>query len=197
MATGGWAVLAVMVWLVLWAVSVYRQMRQLHARVEAAYALLDVQLALRYDLIPKLAEAARSALAPEAPLLDAVVRASSQARGAATTARRHPGQPGAMGALSMAEQQLMAQLQPLQQRIQAPSLLQAAPGVQPLCSALAATEAQIAQARQTYNLHVRDYNLCVRGFPELLLAPWLGFAPLDMLVPAIGEAGGSWPTPVA
>ncbi|MEG3001737.1 MAG: LemA family protein [Comamonas sp.] len=181
MATSGWGVLAVIVLALLWAVVAYNRLRELHNRVENAYGQIDVQLKRRHDLIPNLVEVARGYMAHEAATLEAVIRARCTAQGAASTARLHPGQPGAMGALAMAEQTLNGQMGQFRLLAEAYPQLQADARMQQLSEELTSTENRIGFVRQAYNDQVLDYNNRAGSFPDLLLARLMGFAHLDML----------------
>lgn len=181
MATSGWGVLAVIVLALLWAVVAYNRLRELHNRVENAYGQIDVQLKRRHDLIPNLVEVARGYMAHEAATLEAVIRARCTAQGAASTARLHPGQPGAMGALAMAEQTLNGQMGQFRLLAEAYPQLQADARMQQLSEELTSTENRIGFVRQAYNDQVLDYNNRAGRFPDLLLARLMGFAHLDML----------------
>lgn len=181
MATSGWGVLAVIVLALLWAAVAYNRLRELHNRVENAYGQIDVQLKRRHDLIPNLVEVARGYMAHEAATLEAVIRARCTAQGAASTARLHPGQPGAMGALAMAEQTLNGQMGQFRLLAEAYPQLQADARMQQLSEELTSTENRIGFARQAYNDQVLDYNNRAGSFPDLLMARLMGFAHLDML----------------
>lgn len=195
MATGGWGVLAVIVLALLWVALAYNRLRALHHRVENAYGQIDVQLKRRHDLIPSLVEVARAHMVHEAATLEAVIRARCIAQGAASTARRHPGQPGAMGALAMAEQSLNGQMGQFRQQAEAYPQLQDDERMLQLREALGSTDKRMGLARQAYNSQVADYNRRAGRFPDLLLARLIGFAHLDLLqaaegVPAQGEPRG-------
>ena len=82
----------------LWAVAVYNRLVQLRNRIANAFGQIDVQLKRRYDLIPNLVEVARGYLAHEAATLEAVIKARSQAQGAAAAVRAAPQSASAMGA---------------------------------------------------------------------------------------------------
>ena len=83
MSATGWVVLGVLAVLLVWAVTVYNRLVQLRNRIANALGQIDVQLKRRYDLIPNLVEVARGYLAHEAATLEAVIKARSQAQGAA------------------------------------------------------------------------------------------------------------------
>ena len=96
-------VAVVLVVLLVWVVAVYNRLRTHQNQVENAFAQIDVQLKRRHDLIPNLVEVARGYLAHEAARLEAVIKARSQAQGAAAAVRAAPQSASAMGALAAAE----------------------------------------------------------------------------------------------
>ena len=83
MSATAWVVVVVLVAVGLWAVAVHNRLVQLRNRIANAFGQIDVQLKRRYDLIPNLVEVARGYLAHEAATLEAVIKARSQAQGAA------------------------------------------------------------------------------------------------------------------
>lgn len=181
MASGGWGLLAVVVLLLLWSRVIYRRLQRRQQAVERAFTEIDLQLQRRYTLIAQWVDVVRQLLPQEAAALELLARARSHAQGACATARRHPGQPGAMGALAMAEGALGGQLArvwemaanhaPLHGNVQAGQLM----------AAVNQGEVVLRQARAAYNAEVKVYNWQAARLPDLWLARLLGFAPLDML----------------
>lgn len=184
-------VLGMMVLALLWAAVVLRRLRRLYRRVEQAYVQVYSLLQRRYALIPQWMEVARVYLPQATAMQECVTRACREAQGAASTARQHPGQPGTMGALSMAEQGLSRQLDPLHRLVAASPELRGDVHMQQLCAAMTETEGHIGVARQHYNDSVLQYNDHAGRFPDLLVARLMGFAPLDMLVASPGARHGS------
>src|SRR5687767_5435387 len=103
MSTGGWIFLAVVIALVVWAISIYNGLVALRNRFKNAYSQIDVQLKRRYDLIPNLVEAVKGYMQHERQTLDAVVKARGNAVSAAQRAAAAPGDPAAMQGLAQAE----------------------------------------------------------------------------------------------
>lgn len=180
-ATSGWVLLGIFVAALLWTSVIYNRLRARYRRVEAAYALIDVQLCRRCALIPALVELVRSALPQERATLEAALRACRHAMGAAETARRHPGQPGAMGALAVAEQALGDQLDALMRLAVGSPVLQADTRLPPLADAMGSARDGIVQTRQAYNAQVQAYNRQAGRWPGVIVARIMGFARLDVL----------------
>ena len=79
MSTIGWIVIAVIVVVILWIVSIYNGLVALGQRVNQAFADVDVQLRQRHDLIPNLVETVKGYAAHERGTLEAVIQARNTA----------------------------------------------------------------------------------------------------------------------
>src|SRR5580693_8587322 len=97
-------ILAVIVVLVLWAISVYNGLVGMRQRVNQAFADVDVQLRQRHDLIPNLVETVKGYAAHERGTLEEVVKA----RNAAVVAQGPAQQAAAENMLTGALRQLFA-----------------------------------------------------------------------------------------
>ena len=181
MSVTAWVVLALIVALVVWAVTVYNRLVQLRNRIANAFGQIDVQLKRRYDLIPNLVEVARGYLKHEAATLEAVIQARGQAQGAAAAARSAPGSANAMGALAAAEGVLGGSLGRLMVVAEAYPDLKADATMQSLSEELTSTENRLGFARQAYNDQALEFNDAATQFPDLVVARLLGFAPAPML----------------
>src|SRR5437899_9192956 len=102
MGIGGWVVLAIIVILAVWAITIYNGLVALRNRFKNAFSQIDVQLKRRYDLIPNLVEAVKGYMQHERQTLDAVVQARGNAVSAAQRAAAAPGEPSAMQGLAQA-----------------------------------------------------------------------------------------------
>ncbi len=179
---GLWILLAIIVILAVWAVTIYNGLVALRNRFKNAFAQIDVQLKRRYDLIPNLVEAVKGYMAHEKGTLDAVISARGAAVGAAQRAAAAPGDPGAMKALSQAESGLGGALGRLLAVVESYPDLKANQNTMQLQSELAGTENTIAQSRSAYNSTILDYNNARQMFPAVMFAGALGFgdkAPLE------------------
>ena len=97
-------VLAVIVVLVLWAITVYNGLIAMRQRVNQAFADIDVQLKQRHDLVPNLVETVKGYAAHESGVFTAV----TQARASAMSARSVGDRSAAEGVLTSALGNLMA-----------------------------------------------------------------------------------------
>ena len=157
-------ILAVIVVLVLWAVSVYNGLVSMRQRVNQAFADIDVQLRQRHDLVPNLVETVKGYAAHERGTLDEVVRA----RNAAVTAQGPAQQAAAENVLSGALRQLFA-------LAEAYPDLKANAGFQQLQAELTDIENKIAASRRFFNNAVQEYNTGIQQFPAALFAGAFGF----------------------
>ena len=80
-------ILAVIVILVLWAVTSYNRLISMVNRAKEAWADIDVQLKRRYDLIPNLVESVKGYMTHEASVFEKVTAARSQAMQATGSAK--------------------------------------------------------------------------------------------------------------
>ena len=177
----GWIVLAVVVVLVVWAITIYNGLVTLRNRFKNAFSQIDVQLKRRYDLIPNLVESVKGYMAHERGTLEAVVQARGSAVSAAQTAAARPGDPGAMRALSQAEGALGGALGRLLAVFEQYPDLKANQNVLGLQEELTSTENKIAFARQAYNDSVMEYNTKRESFPQVAFAGVMGFGPAELL----------------
>ena len=106
MSTTGWIVIAVIVVLAFWIMTIYNGLVALRQRVNQAFSDIDVQTKQRHDLVPNLVETVKGYAAHERGTLEAVV----QARNAAVAAQSGgvAAQAAAENALSGALRQLFA-----------------------------------------------------------------------------------------
>jgi LemA protein len=168
MSTSTLIILAVIVVVVLWVITVYNGLVTMRQRVNQSFADIDVQLRQRHDLIPNLVETVKGYAAHERGTLDEVV----QARNAAVTAQGPAQQAAAENMLSGALRQLFA-------LSEAYPDLKANANFQQLQAELADLENKIAASRRFFNNAVQEYNTATQRFPAALFASALGFAPKE------------------
>jgi LemA protein len=181
MGTGGWIFLAIVVAVVVWAISIYNGLVALRNRFKNAFAQIDVQLKRRYDLIPNLVESVKGYMQHERQTLDAVVQARGNAVSAAQRAAAAPGDPAAMQGLSQAEGALGGALGRLIAVFESYPDLKANQNVLALQEELGSTENKIAFSRQAYNDSVMQYNTKRESFPDNIFAGMFGFIAAELL----------------
>ena len=168
MSTSTLIVLAVIVVIVLWVITIYNGLVTMRQRVNQSFADIDVQLRQRHDLIPNLVETVKGYAAHERGTLDEVVKA----RNAAVTAQGPAQQAAAENMLSGALRQLFA-------LSEAYPDLKANANFQQLQAELADLENKIAASRRFFNNAVQEYNAGIQRFPAALFAGSFGFAQKD------------------
>jgi LemA protein len=165
MSTSTIVVLAVIVVLVVWAISVYNGLISMRQRVNQAFADVDVQLRQRHDLVPNLVETVKGYAAHERGTLDEVVKA----RSAAVTAQGPAQQAAAENMLTGALRQLFALSESYPD-------LKASANFQQLEAELTDLENKIAASRRFFNNAVQEYNTSIQRFPAALFAGAMGFS---------------------
>lgn len=178
---GLWIFLAVIVALVVWAISIFNRLVALRNRFKNAFSQIDVQLKRRYDLIPNLVESVKGYMQHERGTLEAVVKARGSAVSAAQAAAAAPGDPSAMQGLAQAEGALGGALGRLLAVFERYPDLKANQNVLGLQEELSSTENKVAFARQAYNDSVMEYNTRRESFPDSIFAGTFGFAPAELL----------------
>ena len=168
MSTSTLIVLAVIVVVILWVITIYNGLVAMLQRVNQSFADVDVQLRQRHDLVPNLVETVKGYAAHERGTLDEVVKA----RNAAVAAQGPAQQAVAENMLSGALRQLFA-------LAEAYPDLKANASFQQLQAELTDIENKIAAARRFFNNAVQEYNTGIQRFPAALFAASLGFAPKE------------------
>lgn len=151
-------------------ISIYNTLVSLKARLENAFAQIEVQLKRRYDLIPNIVEVAKAYLKHESDTLLDVVSARNEAADSLKAAAARPGDPASMSALSSAEQRLAGSFNGLRVRMEAYPDLKADQMLRQLSEELSSTENRVAFARQAFNDSVTAYNIRRNSFPSALVA---------------------------
>ena len=155
MGTSTLIVLAVIVVLVLWVISIYNGLVSMRQRVNQAFADVDVQLRQRHDLVPNLVETVKGYAAHERGTLDEVVKARN-----AAVAAQGPAQKAA------AENMLSGALRQLFALSEAYPDLKANANFQQLQTELTDIENKIAAARRFFNNAVQEYNTGIAAIPR-------------------------------
>lgn len=157
-------IIAVIVLLVLWGVSMYNQLVGLRNKVKNGWAQIDVQLKQRSDLIPNLVETVKGYAAHENNVLTQV----TQARARVVAAASDPSTT--MAQRVAAENELSRSLINLQATAEAYPQLQANQNFMDLQGRLGQLEEKIAFARQFYNDVVMKYNTSTETVPTNIIA---------------------------
>ena len=163
-----WIVLAVVVLVVLFLITIYNSLVQKRIRCKEAWSQIDVQLKRRYDLIPNLVNTVKGYAAHESETLESVIAARNQAIGAQGVQQQ-----------AEAENMLTGALRQLFALSEAYPDLKANENFAQLQEELTSTENKIAFSRQHYNDSSGVYNIAREKFPNNIVAGMFGFAQQD------------------
>ena len=156
--------------LIAWLIAIHNKLVSLKARLENAFAQIEVQLTRRYDLIPNIVEVAKAYLKHENDTLLNVVNARNDAAASLKEAAARPGDPAAIEALNAAEKRLAGGLGGLRLQVEAYPELKGDRVMTQLSEELASTENRVAFARQAFNDAVTAYNIRRNSFPSSIVA---------------------------
>ena len=154
-----WMAIAVVIALVVAAIVIFNRLIRARNMVREAWSGIDVQLRRRSDLIPNLVETVKAYAGHERGVFDEVTArraASVAAQGVAQTASSESALQGALGRL-LAVAEAYPQLKADQNFLK-------------LQTELAEIEDQLQMARRYYNGTVRDFNIAIQTFPDVLIA---------------------------
>ena len=167
---GGLVILAILAVVVLlvggWLVGGYNSLVRSRTDVETAWAQVENVLQRRNDLIPNLVETVKGIAGQEQAVFGAIADARARMDGA-----RSPEETIA------ASRQMDTALGRLFVVVENYPQLKSSENFMRLQDELAGTENRISVERGRYNEVVRDYNVKVKTFPNVFIAPLLGFQP--------------------
>lgn len=157
-------IIAIVVLLVIMAVSMYNNLVRLRNNRENAFANIDVQLKQRYDLVPQLVATVKGYASHEKELLEKVTAARSAAMSATTINDK-----------IQADNQLSSALAGLKVSVEAYPELKANQNFLQLQTELSDIENKLAATRRFFNSATRELNNAVQTFPGNILAGMFGF----------------------
>lgn len=178
----------ILVFLVIYAVSVYNKLVTLRNRFKNGFSQIEVQLKRRYDLIPNLVETAKGYMEHEKETFERVIQARNQAMSGLKAASENPDSESAIKQLNQAEGQLQGALGKLNIVVEAYPELKANDTMANLQEELTSTENKVAFARQAFNDSVTTYNTYKQTFPPLFFANMFNFQDGKLLEFAESEA---------
>jgi len=162
-------ILVILVTLIAWFIIIYNLFVRDKNRVLAAWSDIDVQLKRRHDLIPKLIDAVKQYAAYESNTLGAITTLRTQSEN--ITGIEKKGQ--IEGELSTKLHQLIALAEDYPD-------LKANQSFLDLQKNLTDVENHIQYARRYYNGAVRNLNIRVDSFPDMLIARSFRFIPAEL-----------------
>lgn len=156
-------------------VGTYNKLVTLKNMCDNGFSQIEVQLKRRYDLIPNLVESVKGYITHERQTLERVIQARNQAAAGLQAAAQNPGNSAAVAKWAQAEGSLSGALGQFSFVMESYPELKASENVLALTEELTSTENKVAFARQSYNDWVLAFNTARETFPNVLLAPTLGF----------------------
>ena len=161
--------------LLFWTIGAYNRLVRLRNTIVSSFAPVDEQFGLRHALLQEQLEAVAALLSQAAQRLEALRAASLQTDMARAHARSHPGAPGAIRSLRLADEILTE----ARARLPVPAI--AGSEISEIQGRLAASDSALAFARAGFNAAVLDYNRAIRQIPTRAIAWLFGFAPAGTL----------------
>jgi LemA protein len=151
----------------------YNRFVRLVQQTVEAWSSIDIQLKLRYDLIPNIVETVKGYASHERETLDAVI----SARAEATKVHVDPTNitPEQIAAMAGAEAGLSQALGKLLVVAEAYPDLKANTNFLDLQRELSDVENKIQAARRFYNGNVKDLMIALKSFPSNVIAKMFGF----------------------
>lgn len=173
MEIGTMVFLAIVVFLVIYLVTLYNGLVNLKHAVTKHLANIDVLLKQRHDELPKLVETCKQYMQFEQDTLEKVILARQQVASAQASHDMH--------ALGEAETGLRANLGNLFALAENYPELKADSSFQALQSRISSLENAIADRRETYNEAVNNNNVRIEQFPDVIVARLFNFKAFDLL----------------
>ena len=159
-----WIIIWILVILAIWMIALYNRLISLKANRENAFSDIDVQLKLRFDLVPNIVNTVKWYAKHEKDVLKQVVEARTSFMNANTI----EGKVDANNNLNSALKTLFAVAEAYPE-------LKANENFLSLQADLADIENKLAAARRYFNSATKEYNIAVQTFPSVLIAKTCGF----------------------
>lgn len=168
MTTGAAAILGIVTGFVVLmgalSIAIYNKLVLLRNTAKSSWSDIDVQLKMRYDLVPNLVETVKGYTAHERSVFEKVTEARSMAMQASAPAEK-----------ASAESTFRGTLKSLFAVAEAYPELKANANFMQLQTQLKELEDNIEYARRYYNAVVRDFNVIIESFPSSIIASWFKF----------------------
>jgi LemA protein len=184
----GWILAAVAAVIVVYLIVVFNRLVRQRNVAREGWSGIDVQLKRRTDLVPNLVEVVKGYASHERSLFEEI----ASRRAASVAASDVGGQANAERALSGSIGKLMAVAEAYPD-------LKASQNFLELQKELSEIEDNIQMARRYYNGAVRNLNISIQSFPDVIVARMLGFreepffeleSRAEAVAPQIGFPGG-------
>jgi LemA protein len=163
-----WVILAIGAAVGFYVVFVFNRLVRARNMVREAWSGIDVQLKRRSDLVPNLVETVKAYATHERALFAEIVVRRNSALAATDISQK-----------AVAEAELQGTMHRLMALAEAYPELKASQNFITLQNQLAELEDQLQMARRYYNGSVRDFNIGIQSFPDVLVARLCGFNEAD------------------
>lgn len=157
-------ILAVVIILIIWIISLYNRLVKLRNNRENAFADIDVQLKQRHDLVPQLVETVKGYATHEKETFEKVVAARNTAVNAKSIDDK-----------IVAENALSSALAGLKVTLEAYPELKANQNFMQLQEEVADLENKLSAVRRYFNSATKEFNNAVQVFPSNIIAGMCGF----------------------
>jgi len=177
----GWTIFLIITgFVIILAIVLYNRLIALRQTRKNAFSDIDVQLQMRYNLVPRLVETVKGYMTHEKDVLENVTQARAQVgQAGGDSEERFQAESFLGGALG----RLLAVAEDYPE-------LKADANFRQLMSELSDIENKIAAARRFFNSATNEYNTAVQQFPANLIANTFGFQtePFFEVNPELKEA---------
>ena len=170
----GWIIpVALLVVIILWAISGYNGMVSMDESVQGKWADVETQYQRRADLIPNLVSTVKGYAAHESETLESVVKARSEASSVKVDPENIT--PEKLAEYQKAQSGVSSALGRLMGIVEKYPDLKANQNFLELQSQREGTENRINVARRDFNEAAKQYNTSIRRFPKNIIAGVVGF----------------------
>ncbi len=172
-----WIILAIILFLVIWVISIYNGLIASRQKVENAWSQIDVQLQRRFDLIPNFVETVKGYMTHEAETFEKIANLRTSWANSSSVGEKAK----LDGELSGALKTIMAVSENYPD-------LKANTNFSDLSEELRNTENKISFSRQFYNDSVTIYNTKLELFPSSIIANMFNFKAKELFTAESDEA---------
>lgn len=165
----GWIILAIVVVLILFIISMYNNLVRLRQKVRNAWSQIDIQLQRRFDLIPNLVETVKGYMKHEEGTLTKIAELRTSWANASSVSEK-----------AELNNQLSGTLKTIMAVSESYPELKANQNFSELQEELQNTENKISFSRQFYNDSVTIYNTKLEVVPSNIIASMFHFEPAEL-----------------
>ena len=173
----GWVILAIVIAIVIYVISVYCGLKTIENRVENAWSQIDVQLQRRFDLIPNFVETVKGYMEHESETFTKIAELRTSWANTKTVSEK-----------ADIDNQLSGALKTIMAVSENYPELKANQNFSELSEELRNTENKISFSRQFYNDTVTKYNTKLELFPSNIIAGIFNFKQTDLFSAESEEA---------